>query len=183
MLFQKGAMLVLILMCGQAHADSPSPLQPLYPLLGEWRGVGEGKWGRSSAEAAYSVVLGGHFIEGRLRSVYPSQSANPNGETHRARDVFSYDQARQRLVLRQFDNEGFVTTYYQNVSAGNATRLVFEAEHLENIPTGWGARMTFEFMENRERTVSFDLDTGSGRGFERYLVNQLVRIDKAAGES
>lgn len=45
-------------------------LDRLQILVGEWRGVGDGKWGNNSAERKYTWVFDKTFIHGYGRSVY-----------------------------------------------------------------------------------------------------------------
>lgn len=150
-------------------------LDRLHFLVGEWRGVGEGKWGSSSAERRYHLIFGQTFIQGHGRSVYPRQDRNKEGESHESLDIFSFDEQRQRVVLRQFDNEGFVTTYYLNSETSERDRLIFEAEHLENVPTGWKAKIIFEVKEKDEFHEHFYLDTATG-AYERYLTTRFLKI-------
>ncbi len=152
-------------------------LEDLHFLVGEWRGVGNGKWGNSSVERHYDLVLGETFIQGAGRSVYPRQDANKEGETHESLDMYSFDQQRQTVVLRQFDNEGFVTTYYRNLSTSNQALLVFESEHLENVPSGWRARVSFELKGNDEFHEYFHLDTATGT-FELYNTNRFLKVSE-----
>jgi len=145
-------------------------------LVGRWRGTGEGKWGTSSAEREYISLYDGTYIRGTGSSVYPKQEKNPSGDVHEYVDFFSMDTHRETLVLREFDSESFVTTYYldKNLSVPNQ-KLVFVAEYLENVPSGWGARMILEFSSHSELIEHFELDTNKGQ-FQRYLTNTLHRV-------
>ncbi len=57
-------------------------LDRLQILVGEWRAVGDGKWGNNSAERKYTWVFGKTFIHDYGRSVYPKQDRNKTGESH-----------------------------------------------------------------------------------------------------
>ncbi len=94
-----------------ASADNQMGMERLNVLLGEWRGVGDGKWGSHAAERNYLLILDGAFIQGRGLSVYPKQEKNEDGERHNSLSVYSFDQQRQVLVKRELDNEAFVATY------------------------------------------------------------------------
>lgn len=111
------------------------------------------------------------MIEGR--SVYPKQEANKDGEVHTSLDIWSYDKTRKVLVLRQFDSLGFVSTYVQDVAASSATRIVMVSEHLENVPAGWRARYTYEFVGPDEYRERFELDFG--KGYELYVAGKYLR--------
>ena len=166
--------------CSAIAASSALPaeqigLDSLHFLVGEWRGVGDGKWGSSAAERQYKLVFGENFIRGHGRSVYPRQDKNREGEIHESLDMYSFDQQRQTVVLRQFDNEGFVTTYYLDLETGNPDLLIFESAQLENVPLGWKARVTFERKGTDEFHEYFHLDKATGT-FERYITNRFLRI-------
>jgi hypothetical protein len=155
-------------------------LEVMSPLLGEWRGVGEGKWGQSAIERRYSSVFDGAFIQGHGRSVYPRQEKNPSGEIHETIDMYSFDQNRKTVVLRQFDNEDFVSTYYLNLETQSVDKMEFISEHLENVPEGWRARVLFEFTGDSEYQEHFDLDTATG-SFQRYVTARFYRVPEAGG--
>ena len=145
-------------------------------LSGRWRGTGEGKWGTSSAEREYVSIYDGTYVRGAGKSVYPKQEKNPAGEVHEYVDYFSMDKHRGTLVLREFDSESFVTTYYLDKDLSAPSRkLVFVSEHLENVPLGWKARMILEFRSDSEMLEHFELDTNKGE-FQRYLTNTLHRV-------
>ena len=55
---------------------------------------------------------------------------------HTQADWWSYDRARKLLVLRQFNNLGFVSTYVQYREASQPGHLVMVSENLENVPAG-----------------------------------------------
>ena len=168
--------LALVPLGGTATAEADDiSIEWLGVLLGEWRGVGDGKWGENSAQRKYSNVLDGTFVQGHGRSVYPKQEKNPRGEIHESIDMFSFDVNRKTIVLRQFDNEAFVTTYYLIPETSSPNRLVFVSGHLENVPIGWRARVLFEFQGEDEFHEYFELDTNKG-SFERYLTTRFLRI-------
>lgn len=179
-MFNRIEMAMVILALAQLGVTAPAEaddisIEWLGVLLGEWRGVGDGKWGESSAERTYSKVLDGTFVQGRGRSVYPKQDKNPTGEIHKSIDMFSFDMNRKTIVLRQFDNEAFVTTYYLIPETSSLNRLEFESEHLENVPIGWRARVLFEFQGEDEFHEHFALDTNKG-SFEHYLTTRFLRV-------
>lgn len=170
------AHIALLVLANPAGAQlNEGALDRLQVLVGTWQGAGDGKWGSSSAEREYAWVFGGVFIRGSGRSVYPKQDRNKAGEIHESIDMYSYDGQRNTIVLRQFDNESFVTTYYLNLKASTADAFVFEAEHLENVPLGWRARVTFDFKGSDEFHEHFDLDTAKG-SYDRYLTTRFRRV-------
>ena len=49
------------------------------------------------------------------------------------------------MIFRQFHQEGFVNRYAMAAQA-KAHTVVFESEALENVPSGWKARETYELF-------------------------------------
>ena len=149
------------------------PLASLEPLIGRWEGTSEGVPGKSSVQREYTRILGTRFIHGRNRSVYAPQEKNPKGETHEDIGIFSFDTARQRIVLRQFHVEGFVNQYVQDAESNGA--LVFTTEAIENIPAGWRARETYRFLSADEFEEVFEL-AQSGKDFAVYSRSRLRKV-------
>jgi len=170
------ALLVLGFVCfSHSVIANDVTIQQLDFLVGQWRGVGDGKWGTNAAERTYELIFGGVYIRGFGQSVYPKQEKNPDGEVHESLDMYSVDKTLNTLVFRQFDNEAFVTTYYLDPEASSGTTMVFVSQHLENVPSGWRARVIFEIKGENEFIEHFELDTNKGE-FHRYVTTRFVRV-------
>ena len=170
-----GIFVMLAAISANGAEDPSSALQGLMWLAGDWRGIGEGEPGTSASERHVEPFLG-RFLRMDGSSAYPRQERNPRGEIHRQMDVWSYDEARATLVLREFDDLGFVATYVLDAAASTADRLVLIGEHLENVPQGWRARYTFTFVPPDEFREMLELDA-DGRGFKPYVSNRYLRIN------
>lgn len=177
MKFALGALASLSIAGPAFSADPPPELSPVAPLLGDWTGVGVGEPGTSAATRHTISRHEGHFIQVEGRSVYPRQDKNKSGETHTSTDLWSYDGTRKVIVLRQFDSLGFVSTYVQDRAASRAGHVVLVSEHLENVPAGWRARYTYDFVGPDEYSEHFELDP-NGKGFSTYVLGKYLR-DKA----
>jgi hypothetical protein len=124
---------------GATEQESPaSVFHQLAFLIGSWEGQSEGQPGSGTVRRQYDRVLNGKFIRVENKSTYAPQPKNPKGEIHEDVGYFSHDDARKRLVLRQFHVEGFVNQYLQD-----AGTLTFVSEAIENIPPGYRARETY----------------------------------------
>lgn len=77
-------------------------------------------------------------------------------------------------VLRQFGNLGFVSTYVQDKAASRPRHLVLVSEHLKNVPSGWKARYTYDFVSDVEYRERFELDAGTG--LATYTFNRFLRV-------
>jgi len=143
-------------------------------LIGKWAGTTEGRPGTGTVEREYERALGSRFIRVRNRSTYPPQEKNPKGETHEDEGFVSFDNARKRLVFRQFHVEGFVNTYVQQPDTPPGT-VVFVTEAIENIPSGYRARETYILRGPDEIEEVFEL-AEPGQDYSVYSRTKLKRI-------
>lgn len=151
--------IIVAFLCGSSSTQVPasSPFDPIKFFVGRWQGTSEGEPGRGNGERTYEFVLGGRFLRGSNRTVYPKQEKNPKGEVHEDMEFFSFDRQRKKLVLRQFHVEGFVNEYAQQDTPKDGKTLVFETEQIENISAGWKARETYKIVSQDEFTEVFEL--------------------------
>jgi hypothetical protein len=119
-------------------------------------------------------VLSDRFLQVNNTSTYPPQEKNKNGEVHHDIGMIGYDRSRKRFVFRQFHQEGFVNTYVQEES-GDAKKLVFTSEGIENIAPGWRARETYLVLSNDEFIERFEL-AEPGKDFSLYSEAHLRRV-------
>ena len=170
-----------------AAADAPQPgglasdpWQPVRFLLGRWTGTVQGESGNGTVVRSYELALANRFIEERNVSTYPAQAGNRKGEVHEHRGFISYDKLRKKLVLRQFHQEGFVNTYVFNAAESTPTALVFDAESLENLDSGFRARETYEMYSNDEFVETFEV-AEPGKPLDLYSRTRFTRVGRAAG--
>lgn len=155
-------------------APKPDPWAPVRFLLGQWEGTAQGEPGTGTAVRTYAFVLNNRYIEVKNQSTYPPQEKNPKGEVHEDRGMISYDRATKKLVLRQFNIEGYVNHYVlESVSADGRT-VVFVTTAIENIPPGWRGRETFTCVSDDEFTEKFEL-AGPGKDFAAYSESRFRR--------
>jgi hypothetical protein len=160
---------------GRLEPPEQDPLSEVRFLVGRWTGSSDGEAGKGSVSRTYEPILNGRFLHERNRSEYPAEAANPKGEVHEHWSVLSYDKLRRAVVLRQFHVEGFVNTYRLMPRTSADKRLVFESEHIENLPGEWRARETYEQLCADEFTETFEL-APPGKPFEVYGKARLNRI-------
>ena len=153
---------------------APTPLAALDQLIGKWQGPQEGQPGKGTVEREYSRALQSRFIQLRNRSVYPAQEKNPKGEEHEDIGMFGHDNARKRIVFRQFHVEGFVIQYVMEPPAKTGT-IVFLSEAIENIPSGYRARETYTFISANEFEEVFEI-AEPGKDFTLYSRARLKRM-------
>ena len=172
-------LLGLLLLAGAPDAQAPaapSPWSAIQFMVGEWTGESEGQPGKGTVKRTYRFVLGDKFLHEQNVSTYPPQPKNPKGEVHEHWSVFSHDRARHTLVLRQFHQEGFVNQYAMTPGSP-AGSVVFETEALENVPSGWKARETYEVVSPDEFIETFELASG-GAAYEIYSKARFKRVTR-----
>ena len=160
MLMRRFALLLAVLVPITIHAQqsaAKSPWGALKIFVGRWQGTSKGEPGNGQGKREYAFVLGGKFLQLKNKTVYPPQAKNPKGEVHEDLGLFSHDDKRNRFVFRQFHVEGFVNEYVEQGNSADGTRLIFVTEKIENIPEGWRARETYQFLNQDEYTEVFEL--------------------------
>ena len=88
--------------------------------------------------------------------------------------MFSYDRARNTLVMRQFHQEGFVNQYAMPVSTAGNAGLLFESEGFENLAAGWKAREKYSVVSENEFIETFEL-AAPGKDFDVYSQTHFKR--------
>ncbi len=173
--------LIALLLCAPvvlATQDSPPKKDDAWKsvrfLVGKWDGVAEGEAGRGTVKRTYEFVMNGRFLHERNISTYPPQEKNPKGEVHEHWTMFSYDRARNSLVMRQFHVEGFVNQYAMPATVGTDASLLFESEGFENLPAGWKAREKYAVISESEFVETFEL-APPGKNFEVYSQTRFKR--------
>ena len=154
---------------GQAPAEG---LARLDFLVGDWRGTSQGQSGDGTVQRSCIKALNDRYIECRTTVTYPPQEKNKKGEVHVERSVYSYDKRAKKLRLRQFHGEGFVNSYAETEP------LIFETTEIENIPSGWRARETYEQLSADSWSERFEL-AGQGKDFSVYTSSKLERVRSA----
>ena len=146
----------------------------LRAFSGEWEGRSEGKAGAGTVRRSYAFVLRERYLHEKNVSTYPPRDGNRTGEIHEHWSLFSHDESRQVVVLRQFHQEGFVNQYVLNAQASGPDRLVFDSESFENFDQRWRARETYEFRSPDEFVETFEL-AAPGKELEIYSRNHFRR--------
>lgn len=150
------------------------PWQPVRTLLGSWEGDAQGEPGSGRSLREYRLTLKDRFIQVTSQSTYPPQPKNPKGEVHEDVGFLSYDKAAQKLVLRQFHGEGFVNQYVLETLSADGRTIVFVTTAIENIPSGWRGRETYQIVSDDEFIETFAL-AEPGKDFATYSETRFRR--------
>jgi hypothetical protein len=95
-------------------------------------------------------------------------------ETHEDWEIFSSDDAREKLVIRQFNVEGFVNRFALDEITSDGKRMIFTTGHVENGPPGLRARITYHIVSDDECTEVFELAFPGG-DFKPCVESRLGR--------
>ncbi len=169
--------LAVLLSLGIALAqvdEKPNIWEPFEFFVGSWEGTGKGLAGVSEVETEYQFVLQGKFLEVKSTCVFEPQEKNPEGETHENWGLISYDQLRERFLLREFHVEGFVNQYVMDSLSADGKTIVFETESIENMPPGWRARTRINVLNEDEFIEYFEL-AAPDKDFGLYMETHLTR--------
>jgi hypothetical protein len=161
-------------MSDESVVEPTDPWQTLRYFLGRWQGSGTGKPGESRVEREYQFVLDEQFIQMTDRAVYEPQERNPEGEIHEEIGYFSYDKSRQRHVFREFHVEGYVNQYVMEEWDPSGKKIVFRTEAIENMPSGWQTRTTYEVLGENMFRETFDL-VGPGQALSCFITIEFER--------
>jgi hypothetical protein len=144
--------------------------QPLDFLIGSWIGDETGKAGIGKGERTYEYIMNKKYIKMQNTSKFEPQEKNPNGETHEDLTIFSRDNSRNLIIVRQFNIEGYVNTFVLDTTKSDNRNLIFISELTENSPKGLKARLTYKINNKDEFTELFELAL-PGKEFEIWLRN------------
>ena len=147
---------------------------PFKSFIGTWSGTSEGQPGGGKYDRTYFAIFNKNFIEVKNKSSYPPTPKHPKGEIHEDIGYISYDKGRKTFVLRQFHIEGFVNQYKIESISPDGKTIVFISESIENIPSGWRAKETYNIGEN-EITEIFEL-AAPGKEFQLYSKAVLKKL-------
>lgn len=165
---------LIILAHEQEGADVREPVKY---FIGTWTGESTGKAGDGKGERTYEFIMNGTYVHSRTAMTFESQEKNPGGEVHEDWGFFSFDEGRKRLVMRQFNIEGFVNQYVlDSLSADNKTFILL-SESSENAPPGLQARYTYELKGDNEFVEIFELGF-PGKEFSCWMTNTWHRKEK-----
>ena len=152
----------------RATADTDTKWAPFRPLLGRWRGIGQGPTGKSEVETEWKLVLGGEFLQSQ-------SSSAAEGDHHQDVGLISYDKARRKYIYRAFHSEGFGNHYVADVST-DGRKIVFTSEAIENGPKGLRAMEIIELKDGQLLTT-LKLASGGDGAYKVCASAKLARTE------
>ena len=171
----KNSILTALLCLTSFPVYSQDALSNFEFLIGNWQGVESGVSGNGIGFRTYTYELNRNYIFSKNSSHFPISENYPNGEVHRDIAVISYNGNTSKVVLREFQVEGFTLIYELNEAASTTTTLVFLSREIENNPGKWKARHTTEKISNDEFKEKFEI-ARDGVNFKTLISNHWKRV-------
>lgn len=150
------------------------PWQPFRVLTGSWEGESSGKAGIGSGHRSYEFILNGRFLRGATTMTFEPRESRPEGEVHSDLAIFSFDENRRKIVIREFYTEGYVNTFVLDSLSADGKTIRFVTEASENAPPGLTARLLFRIEDIDRFTEQFELGF-PGREFSCFMTIQWKR--------
>ena len=167
--------LLLFLISIAACYSQNDPFNKLHFLIGNWTGEGTGFGNaKSIINSNFELEMGGKYIEVVNESKFEPTQKNKYGERHKDEGFISYDKARNKIVYRQFNIEGYVNQYILIDSLSNDSLFVFETEIIENFVPGGLAKLTIRKIDNDNIETIFDVAM-PGKKYACFGTNRLTR--------
>jgi hypothetical protein len=175
----KLSLIVLAIILSPSVASAQSSRQdsiwsPFRFFVGKWVGSGNVEGASGKYERSYQFIFNKKFIEARNKSTFLPTDKNPKGEIHEDLGYISYDKGRKTFVLRQFHVEGFVNQYRLDSISKDGKTIVFVTEAIENIPSGWKAKESYQLINENEFVESFEL-AEPNKPYEVYSKSRFKR--------
>ena len=173
----KPILTTLLLLLTLIAGAQTSTLQDLSFLQGSWKGTGTG-FGNSTSKitATYNFIMKNRYIEVKHESVFKPTAEKPQGDHHIDRGYISFDKARNIIIYRQFNSEGYINQYILNETLSTADVFVFETEHIENFVPGGKARLTIKRINATSIETVFDVSFPN-KEYTCFGTNKLTLIE------
>ena len=146
-------------------------------FVGSWAGESIGNAGEGKGHRTYEFIMKKNYLHYRNTTRFDPHAMNPKGEMHEEWGFFSYDEGRDRIILRQFNIEGFVNTFVLDSLSTDHQTIILTTESSENVPAGIKARYTITIKSENEFEEIFDLGF-PGREMTCYMTNTWERIEE-----
>lgn len=172
-LMKKTLLFLFVIIAGISFGQE-NPFAKVEFVIGNWSGSGAG-FGNSTSkiESSFQYIMDGKYIQFINESHFAPTDKNPKGEHHIDVGFISYDKSRKKIIIRQFNNEGYINQYLLNDSISNDSLLVFETEEIENFVPNGKAQWTIKKLPNNQVETIFDVSFG--KEFTCLGTNKLTK--------
>lgn len=141
---------------------------------GNWSSVQEACVGIGQADRNYQMVVDSNYLHITNTAYFQPDSTHKTGSDHHDWGLFSYDNIREKIMLREFNSEGFVIQYALDAISVDGKTYTFLSESIENLPEGWQARTTITITGDNGFDELFEIARPGGE-FRTYVKSSWVR--------
>lgn len=167
----------LILLLLPLHTLGQSTDKPFHELgrflEGDWNSHAEDCIGLGEGTRSCAWILDSTCLHIRNYSETPSPDGSPPS-IHRDWTFLTYDAINDLLVLREFHNESYVNRYAADSISADRRVFVFNSTDLQNVPSGWRARVTIRITGSDRFVETFEL-ASPGQALKPYVVGSWRR--------
>lgn len=140
----------------------------LRKLVGQWHASEGGQDIRTD----YRLIANGNFLAAETVSFSPSEH-----DVHRDWEIFSYDAANKRVMMRQFVSEGVICRYRLDEISPDGKTMTFVTEHCEGGSPKFGARATYGFHSSDQYTTKLELALNGKTYLPPCVDSRLSRVE------
>ena len=141
---------------------------------GNWSSVQEACVGIGKADRNYQMVVDSNYLHITNTAYFQPDSTHKTGSDHHDWGIFSYDNIREKIMLREFNSEGFVIKYALDAVSVDGKTYTFLSQSIENLPEGWQARTTITITGDNGFDELFEVAKPGGE-FKTYVKSSWVR--------
>ena len=135
-------LILLLLSPSFVFAQDTSFTEFINYFRGNWSSVQEACVGIGKADRSYKMVVDSNYLHITNTAYFQPDSTHVTGSDHHDWGLFSYDNTRKKIMLREFNSEGFIIQYILDTISADGKTYIFLSESIENIPEDWQARTT-----------------------------------------
>jgi len=136
----KNIPLLLFLLPSFTFAQDTSFSKFIEYFSGNWSSVPEACVGIGKADRVYQMVVDSNYLHISNTAYFQPDSTHKTGSDHHDWGLLSYDQIREKIILREFNSEGFVIHYMIDSISKDGKTYTFLSESIENLAEGWQAK-------------------------------------------
>ncbi len=150
----------------------PEHFSSLSYFIGDWKSETSGKAGKGIGLQSFAPEMNEQYISLKNETKFEASEKHPKGEIHMDWGMISFDSFRKKIVYRQFNIEGYVNQFVLDNSKEGI--YIFETEAIENVPSGFKARITLEIVDKNTFREGFEL-APPGKDYSGCIYNVRKR--------
>ena len=170
----KNIVLLLFVLPSSTFGQDTSFSKFIEYFSGNWSSVQEACVGIGKADRIYQMVVDSNYLHINNTAYFEPDSINKTGDDHHDWGLFSYNRIKKKIILREFNSEGFVIHYILDSISEDGKIYTFLSEFIENLPEGWQAKTTITIMSDNGFDELFQIAKPGGE-FKTYVKSRWVK--------